>query len=210
MTTESRTQVMLIGSFLSNFDKTIIEHIVIDAPVETAYRAVRDMDFLSVHSPLMDAAMFVRAIPERIGRMFRREPRPAPPPVMRLSDFFDGEPDPEILQGWVPLGEDEPHEIVFGAVGKVWQPEIDWKRVQPQDFASFNEPGFAKIAVGFSTRSYGESRTLLSYEARTAGTDEDSRNKFRRYWWLVEKFVGVVMRAAVNTSKELAESPKQA
>jgi hypothetical protein len=84
-----------------------------------------------------------------------------------------------------PLGEDELHEIVFGAVGKVWQPEIDWKRVQPKDFASFNEPGFAKIAVGFSTRSYAESRTLLSYEARTTGTDEDSRNKFRRYWWPV-------------------------
>jgi hypothetical protein len=198
---------MLIDQFLPQFDETIIEHAVIDAPVEIVYRTVRDMDFLDIHSPLMDAAMFVRAIPERIGRTIRREPPPPPPPTMRLTDFFDGQPDPEILQGWIPLGEDSPHEIVFGAVGKVWQAEIEWKRISPEGFAAFAEPDFAKLAVGFSMRSYGVNRTLLSYEARTAGTDEDSRNKFRRYWWLVQVGVGFVMRAAVKSAKELAESP---
>ncbi len=45
----------------------------------------------------------------------------------------------------------------------------------------------------------------MSYEARTAGTDDAARRKFLRYWWLVRRFVHVVMRAAVVTIKESAE-----
>jgi hypothetical protein len=206
MSTESRTRAMLIDRFLPDFDETIIEHDVINAPVGDVYQTVREMDFLDIHSPLMDAAMFVRGVPERIGRMIRKTPLPPPPPVMRLADFFDGEPDPELMAGWVALGEDPPHEIVFGGIGKVWQPAIEWRQVPSEEFASFAEPDFAKIGVSFSLRNYGENRTLLSYEARTAGTDEESRKKFRRYWWLVERFVGVVMGAAVQTAKELAEA----
>jgi hypothetical protein len=196
---------MLIDQFLPRFDETIVEHLVIGAPPAAVYRTVREMDFLSIHSPLMDAAMFVRMLPERIGRWIRRTPPPPPPPAMRLADMFEGRADPEILEGWVPLGEEPSRELVFGAAGKVWQPQIEWRRVPPDEFASFAEPGFAKIAAGFSIRSYGEGRALLSYEARTAGTDEESRRRFRRYWWLVRLFVGVIIRAALRTAKELAE-----
>jgi hypothetical protein len=206
MTTNTRPRAMLIDEVLPQFAETVAEHLVIEAPLEAVYQTVRDMDFLSIHSPLMDAAMFARALPERISRAVRKAPPPPPPPTMRLADFFDGDVDTEILQGWVPLGEAAPHEIVFGAVGKVWQPEIEWKQIPPEEFATFDEPGFAKIAVAFSLRDYGEHRTLLSYEARTDGTDEESRSKFRRYWWLVNRFVAVVMRAAVKTAKDLAES----
>jgi hypothetical protein len=205
MTGQSRSTTMLMDEFLPRFDETIVEHVVIEARPEVVYRTVRDMDFLSIHSPLMDAAMLVRMAPERIGRRIRREPPPPPPPAMRLADLFEGPLDPDILGGWVPLGEEPSREMVFGAVGKVWQPQIEWKEVPPDEFAAFAEPGFAKIAAGFSMRSYGEGRTLLSYEARTAGTDEESRRRFGRYWWLVRLFVGVVLRAALRTAKDLAE-----
>lgn len=203
MTSQSGSGGMLIDEFLPLFDETIVEHLVIDAPPEIVYRTVREMDFLSIHSPLMDAAMFVRMLPDRIGRWIRREPPPPPPPAMRLADLFEGGAEPEVLEGWVPLGEEPSRELVFGAVGKVWQPQIEWRRVPPGEFAAFAEAGFAKIAAGFSMRSYGEGRTLLSYEARTAGTDEESRRRFRRYWWLVNLFVGVVLRAALRTAKDL-------
>ena len=205
MTSESGPRGVLIDEFLPFFDETIVEHLMIDAPPAAVYRTVREMDFLSIHSPLMDAAMFVRMMPDRIGRWIRREPSPPPPPAVRLADLFDGRAEPEVLGGWVPLGEEPSRELVFGAVGKVWQPQIEWRRVPPEEFAAFTEAGFAKIAAGFSIRSYGEGRTLLSYATRTAGTDEKSRQRFRRYWWLVRLFVGVVLRAALRTAKDLAE-----
>ncbi len=77
---------------------------------------------------------------------------------------------------------------------------------RPRDeFRGFSEPDYAKLAVSFSVRHYGTERTLLSYEARTAGTDPASRRKFLRYWWVVRNFVHFVMRAAVTTVKGLAE-----
>jgi len=205
MASESRPGGMLIDEFLPRFDETIVEHLVVDAPPEAVYRTVREMDFLSIRSPLMDAAMFARVLPDRIGRRIRREPPPPPLPAMRLADLFEGRAEPEVLEGWVALGEEPSRELVFGAVGKVWKAQIEWRRVPPEEFAAFAVAGFAKIAAGFSIRSYGEGRTLLSYEARTAGTDEESRQRFRRYWWLVRLFVGVVLRAALRTAKDLSE-----
>ncbi len=196
---------MLIDEIMPEFDATIVEHLVIDAPPDVVYRAARDMDFLQVHSPIVDAAMFIRGVPDKLGRRIRNEPPPPAPPAMRLTDMFDGHADPDVLEGWLALGEVPGRELVFGAVGKVWQPDIDWMAVPADGFKDFAEPDFAKIAAGFSARHYGAHRTLLSYEARTQGTDEHARRKFLRYWWLVRRFVSYVMRAALTTVKDLAE-----
>lgn len=210
MTQSPPKAALLIDDVLPEFDETIVEHVVIDAQPDTVYEAVSNMDFLEISSPLMDAAMFVRGLPGRIGRRMRGdEPLPAPPSAT-LADMFDGTGESEVFQDWVGLGEDPPHEIVFGAAGKVWQPDIEWKPLSAEEFADFDEPGFAKIAANFSLREYGDNRTLLTYEARTANTDADSRRRFRRYWWLVHAFVGVVMRAALRTAKDLAERSDRA
>ena len=196
---------MLLDEVLPEFNATIIEHVVIDAPLEVVFETAREMDFMQVHSPMVDALMFVRGLPERIRGRLGNRPPPSPPPAMRLADLFDGSADPEVLEGWLALGEVPGRELAFGAIGKVWQPDIEWKRVTADAFRDFADPDYAKMAVGFSVRAYGKNRTLLSYEARTACTDAAARRKFLRYWWLVRRFVHFVMRAAVITVKDLAE-----
>ena len=114
------------------------------------------------------------------------------------------------LPGWMGLGEDPPREIAFGAIGKYWQLDITWLDPVPktaEEFAAFDEPGWGKIAANLSVRPYGEGRSLLSYEARTAMTDVDSRTKFGRYWTVVSPFVGVIMRATLQSVKVYAEGP---
>jgi hypothetical protein len=199
----ARQEEMLIDSLLPEFDATIIEHLVIDASPEVVYRTAREMDFMQVHSPMLDAAMLVRGLPAKLGRRSRDGP-PPPPPSMRLADLFDNPTDSDGFQGWLALGEVPGRELVFGAIGKVWQPDIDWRPVGVDAFGDFSEPDYAKIVAGFSVRDYGANRTLLSYEARTACTDEAARRKFLRYWWLVRRFVHFVMRAAVVTIRDLA------
>lgn len=204
---ENEPRGMLIDQVMPTFDATIIEHIVIDAPPEVVHEAARNMDFLQIHSPLFDAIMFVRGLPARIAaRLGSRAPEPETP-GMRLADLLDDQSQPESLQGWVGLGERPGRELVFGAIGKVWQPDIDWRPVVADAFGGFVEPGYAKIAAGFSVRDYGKGRSLLSYEARTVGTDEAARRSFLRYWWMVRRFVSVVMRAALVTVKDVAEAP---
>jgi hypothetical protein len=79
----------------------------------------------------------------------------------------------------------------------------------PEGFAAFDEPGWGKIAANLSVRPYGNGRSLLSYEARTAMTDEESRKRFGRYWTVVSPFVGVIMQATLRTVRADAESERR-
>ena len=204
--TEVTTREMLIDQALSRFDFTRVEHVVVDADLETTYAAVRRLDFMKVHSPLMDAAMWVRGMPDKVARAAgRRTEPPQDLPSLTFDGMLVGEPK---LPGWLSLGEDPPREIAFGAIGKFWQLDISWLEpvpATPDEFATFDEPGWGKIAANFSVRPYGDERSLLSYEARTGMTDAVSRTKFARYWTIVSPFVGVIMRATLRSVKADAE-----
>jgi hypothetical protein len=190
---------MLIDRYLPRFDVTLIEHTVADADVATTWQALRELDLMQVHTPLMDAAMFVRGLPERFGRAAR----PEPPRQMPLTGGGPG------IEGWLSLGESVEREIALGAVGRFWQPDIEWYDVSgmtPQQFAEFDEPGWGRIAANFSLRPYGTARTLISYEARTATGDPAAARRFRLYWALVRPFAGHIMRAALTAVRRSAES----
>jgi len=194
---------LLIDRFLPRFDVTLIVHVVVDADLEETWRAVRNLDLIRVHSPLMDAAMFARGVPAALVRRLKRTGPAEPPAELKL---FGGS---AALPGWLSLGETPGREVVLGAVGRFWQPDIEWydvKEMTPEGFAGFTEAGWGRIAAGFSLRPYGSSRTLVTYEARTATTDAVSGRRFARYWWLVRPFVRVVMQATLRTIREDAGS----
>lgn len=188
---------MLIDRYLPTFDTTIVEHVVVDADLPTTWSALTDLDLMRVHTPLLDAAMFVRGVPDRIAALSgSHRPEPAPPPELRIGADGPG------LDGWLSLGRIEGQEIALGAIGRFWQPDIAWYDVTtmtPEGFAAFDAPGWGRIAANFSLRPYGAARTLASYEARTATTDADAARRFARYWRLVHPFVGHIMRAALST-----------
>jgi hypothetical protein len=95
--------------------------------------------------------------------------------------------------------------LLIGAVGRFWGRDVDWLEIDAADFRDFDRPGYGKVAAGFSVREYGEGRSLLSYEARTAATDESARRGFLRYWRLVGRGVGVVLRGTLRYIKGIAE-----
>jgi hypothetical protein len=191
---------MLIDRYLPAFDTTIVEHTVVDADVAVTWSALTDLDLMRVHTPLLDAAMFLRAVPERIAaRSGRQRPEPAAPVELKVGADGPG------LDGWLSLGQIAQQEVAFGAVGRFWQADITWYDVtamSPEDFATFDTPGWGRIAANFSLRPYGATRTLASYEARTATSDADTARRFARYWRLVRPFVGYIMRAALSTLAE--------
>jgi len=184
---------MLIESAMPRFDTVIAEHVVVAADPSTTFHAARTLDLLTVRTPLLTVSMWIRGLPERWSGK-------AAPPLPRLVVADGG------LPGWLVLGERPDREIAFGAVGKFWQPVIEWRDVAQAEFSGFAEPGWGKIAANFSVLSYGECSTLLSYECRTVTTDPESRRRFLRYWWLIRPFVGHIMRATVNQIKANAEA----
>jgi hypothetical protein len=176
---------MVIQEQLPTFDVVVAEHVIVDAGPITTWQAARELDFATVHTPLIDAAFWVRGLPARVSRRLPRR-------LWRLRPAAG-----DHLPGWVVLGETPGRETALGAVGKVWKGAIEWRDVSPAQFAGFVEPGYAKVAYSFSVRPYGTGRTLLTYECRVATTDPVSRRWFAAYWWTIRPFVRHIMRAAL-------------
>ena len=186
---------MLLDAIMPTYDVSLAEHTVVEADRPATFAAARDLDFLRIHTPVLDAAMWVRGLPARLTHQVA-----VVPPTLILSE--------ETMPGWVLLGVRPDEEIAFGAVGVFWHPRIVWHPVVSDDFAGFAEPGFGKIACNFSVRPYGEGTTLLSYECRTTTTDAVSRRGFERYWRVIRPFVVHIMRATVHTIRDNAESAR--
>lgn len=187
---------LLIERLLPRPDAVRAEHLLVQGDPASVYERVMSADFVETWrgSPAVRFLFGARALGERaVSTVAGRAPREeAPPASMRLADMTEhGE--------WVRLGEDPPHEIAFGTIGRFWSGETTWEEIDAADFGGFDRPGFARIACDFSLRAYGAQRTLVSYECRTQATDPESRRAFLRYWRPLSPFIGVVLRAQLRT-----------
>ena len=198
MTSEVVAAPLLLDEALPEFRFNRLEAIVVAADPGAVFAAARDLDLLSIHSPLFDMVVRARGLADRALRR-----APARLPSMRVADLFEA--GGKAGQPWIGLGETPGRELVIGAVGKVWKPSIEWVPVAPEDFTTFIEPGWAKIAAAFVVHPYGEHRALLTYEARTAGTDPEAAARFARYWNLVSPGAGLVLRETLRAVRAAAE-----
>jgi hypothetical protein len=190
-----RAPPLLIERLLPRPDAVRSEHLLVDGTLATVYEVVRRADFMRAwHESRAVRVLFAaRGLGERVlaAAASRERPEAPPPETMRLADLSShGE--------WVLLGEDPPHEIAFGSVGRFWAGETAWEQIDADGFAAFDRPGFARIACDFSLRPYGSDRTLVSYECRTQATDPASRRAFLRYWRALSPFIGVVLRSQLR------------
>lgn len=195
---------MLLDRYLPSCTVTLAEHLVIPADVATTWRALGELDLLRVHTPLLDAAFFVRGLPQRVAGLFGCATPGEVPSRLTLTGDDGG------LEGWLRLGEIAEREITLGAVGRFWTPNIEWYDVTamtPDEFAAFAEPGWGRIAISLSLRPYGERHTLVSYEARTAVPDPVPARKFAWYWRIIRPFAAHIMRAVLATLRENVEHP---
>jgi hypothetical protein len=141
--------------------------------------------------------MGVRVLPGRLVRSPRAR--------------FDAE---ESLLGWAVrfgftiLGEDAPRELVLGAIGQPWR--LGGGRSAAvaggDDFAAFDQPGYAKMAANFRLAPIADGGTIpLSTETRVACTDPASARRFARYWWLIRPASGAIRRSWLAAIKRRAE-----
>jgi hypothetical protein len=178
----------LLEARLPFYDVVLTEHLVIGADTERVYQATKNFDFMTTRSPFISAAMTARSIPSKL----RGRTVPVPPTMILARDQG-------VIPGWLVLGEIAGREVVFGAVGTFWKPDIAWHELPADRFTAFAEPGWGKIACHLLVRPDGAGRSVLTYECRTATTDPLSRKQMARYWWLIRPFVAYTMRAVLRT-----------
>jgi len=185
----------LLDVHLPSYDVVLTEHLVINADTTSTFAAAKNFDFMTTKSPLVTMLMTARSVPSRLQR------RPVVTPQSLMLAQESG-----ALPGWLLLGEAPGREVVFGAVGTFWKPDIDWLDLTAEQFAAFDEPGWGKIACHLLVRPDGPKRSVLSYECRTATTDPVSQAQMARYWWLIRPFVAYVLRAVLRTMRGNAEA----
>ena len=178
---------MLIDSFAPNPDAVETHGIAIDASPETVYRALWTADLGG--SLIIKLLLGLRALPELVlhgAQGWRRDRK------ITLQTVIDS--------GFGLLVK-RPEEIVLGVTGKFWRPTGNLSPFNREDFDRPVPPGLARAVWNFSIKESGSGETILSTETRVVCGDDDSRRKFRRYWFLVRSFSGLIRLAMLRAVK---------
>lgn len=112
----------------------------------------------------------------------------------------------EVLSlGWRILAEEPGQELVLGAVTQPWQANVVFRGLPPDEFAGFNEPGYAKIAWCIAVEPRGPDQSRFRTETRVATTDSEARSRFRRYWSIVSPGIILIRYEMLRLVRREAE-----
>ena len=110
--------------------------------------------------------------------------------------------------GFTVLGEEVQRELVVGAIGQPWR-LVGGRGMAVaggDDFATFDQTGYAKMAANFRLASIAGGRAIqLTTETRVACTDAASARRFARYWWLIRPASGGIRRSWLAAIRRRAE-----
>lgn len=149
-----------------------LDHVDVAAPPDQAWRLVRHGNL--ARSPIVRALFSVRTLPTRLRG------DDVQPTAMRIDDIVSAE-----RPGFRLLAESE-REVAVGAIGKVWELDIPFVDVRTaEEFLRFEAPGYAKVAWALRVLPRGESGSRIEVEVRVSATDDESWDKFRRYFRLI-------------------------
>jgi hypothetical protein len=175
---------VLIDRFVPRFDVVERHRTGVGAPPERVWAALQELDLGRSRAVRWLFAARSLGRPGR-GRSFR------------LADAGH--------LGFVVLGEERGEEVVLGLVGRFWTVRGGVVRIEPDEFTTFDRPGFAKAGWSFRLTPRDGGGTDVLTETRVVTTDEAARRKFRRYWRVIRPFSGAIRRRALVLLKEAAE-----
>ena len=154
-----------LARFMPGCEVAEVHETLVDAPAALAWEAITTLS--------LDRSRLVRAIFRGRELLMRAHPGPQP-----ARPFLD-----EIRAlGWSVLAEVPGRQLVFGAATRPREADVRFRGMPPEDFARFDEPGYAKIAWSVAVERAGENSALFRTETRVSTTDPVSRERFRRYW----------------------------
>lgn len=186
----------LIDQQMPRYDYRDAYQVVVMAPPETVWDAVMQLDFLKL--PLIRALFAIREFPVRTWRHLTSGPPLAAAPNATLANL-------SALGGFTVVAERPGREIVLGAVGQPWRPDYAPTPITASAFASFDQPGFVKIAWSWMVKPLGSGQTLLVVEWRTQHSSDEARSHFRRYWAIVSRGVRLLARLGLARIKSDCE-----
>lgn len=183
----------LIGQYMPRFSLRQVDRVAVAASPEDTYAAVRAIDLYQL--PLVRLLFRLRTLPDRLGARLRGE---APKPD--ATAFIDDIVRPP--SGFFLLGEAAGTEVAVGAVGKFWQPTIEFLSLTPEEFVGFDRPGFGQLAWSIQVAGREPTGAWLTVELRVGATDAVSLARFRRYWHLIGPFSHAIRRGVLRLERQ--------
>jgi len=181
---------LLIDKYLPEFDVRDYHEATVTAEPTHAYRVLRSLDFNS--SFIIRTLSAIRSLPARLLR--RNEAKARQIPGQPFVDFA-------LTIGWQILEEIPDSELVVGAVTQPWAADVQFQGMSGSDLVAFNEPGFTKIVWSMAVIPESDNRSRVVLETRVTATDETSRRKFKRYWFVFGPFIGLIRRIILRLLK---------
>ena len=108
--------------------------------------------------------------------------------------------------GWRIVAEEPGRELVFAAATKPWEANPVFRSIAADEFPTFNEPGWVKIAFTFRVHPLDGERCVACAETRVQTTDPAVREGFRRYWALLSPGMDLIRIVLLSQLKHEAES----
>lgn len=179
--------VVLTDKYLPKFDVREYHETRVNAPADAAYDALRSLDLN--RSWIVRTLFAIRTLPSRL--------QPGKSPAPESGTFLEQ----ALALGWIILEEVPGRELVAGAVTQPWAPVARFQGLPPAEFIGFSNPGFTKIVWAIAARPVMSEVTLLSTETRVLATDEASKRKFRRYWWVFGAGIRLIRRVGLTMAK---------
>jgi len=179
----------VLDQFLPEWDVAERHATQVHAPFELTYLAFRAVDFED--SPIIRLIFRLRQLFMRGAAREYKGPR-----TMR---------DRAVAMGWGVIMEIPGHTLVLGAVTQPWVAIPVFRALPPEEFAAFNQPGYAKIIWSIGADSAGWNRSLGYTETRVKLTDPTSRQRFRRYWAMVSPGIFLIRRVLLRRVRRQAE-----
>lgn len=179
----------LLDRFLPGYEVRERHETRVAAPAATTWAAALDLDLQ--RSGMVRAIFSGRDLLMGAKASGRSRPR----------RFLD-----EVLAlGWRVLAEEPGREIVLGAVTQPWQADVVFRGLDPDEFAAFDEPGYAKLVWNFRVEPAGVDASVFQTETRVSTTDPASRERFRRYWSVFSPGILLIRHESLRLIRREAE-----
>ncbi|MEP7225830.1 MAG: hypothetical protein ABI785_00585 [Gemmatimonadales bacterium] len=179
----------LVDGFIPKYEVREVHQTRVAAPAEVTFGVARDLD---LQRSTIVRALFTGRELLMGGERLKREHAPG----------FVAE---VLALGWCILAEEPGRELVIGAVTQPWKAPVEFLSLLPDAFASFKEPGYAKIVWTFAVKPLGQKASIFRTETRVVTTDPESRSQFRRYWSVFSPGILLIRYETLRLVKREAE-----
>ncbi|MBD8599012.1 hypothetical protein [Pseudomonas sp. CFBP 8772] len=143
----------------------------------------------STEDRLVRAMTALREMPQRL--------------IWRLGNAPASNRPPFSLENFTNLRTIPDKALALGLAGRFWKLDYGQEIVpDAESFKHFEQPGAARLVLGFSANELGDGLTRLVTETRVQCLDAVALRQFRPYWYLIRPFSGLIRRRVLKAIKQ--------